>query len=94
MELAGGNADLGAKAEFAPVGELGGGIVQDNGAVNFVQKSLGGFFIISNDRIGLLLHHKVMDDAAFALLSELLQLFNRFSIIQRHTFQSLLKPNR
>lgn len=50
--------------------------------------------IISNDRIGLLLHHKVMTEVAFALLSELLQLFNRFSIIQRHTFQSLLKPNR
>ncbi len=47
--------------------------------------------ISENDRIGIMLHHKVMDDAAFDLLNELLQLFTRFPLVQRHTFQSLLK---
>src|SRR5574339_270058 len=33
VQAAGGDADLGAHAELAAVGELGGGIVQQNGAV-------------------------------------------------------------
>ena len=48
--------------------------------------------IASTDRVGLLLHHQVLDDAAFALLDEWLRLFNQFPIVRRHTFQSLLDP--
>ncbi len=47
--------------------------------------------IADDDRIGIMSHHKVMNDAAFDLLNELLQLLTRFPIVQRHTFQSLLK---
>lgn len=50
--------------------------------------------INSQDRIGMMLHHKVMDDAAFAWLDEFLRLLNRFSVVQRHTFQSLTCSNR
>ncbi|MBS1790436.1 MAG: hypothetical protein JST85_22115 [Acidobacteria bacterium] len=50
--------------------------------------------INSQARIGMMLHHKVMNDAAFAWLDEFLQLLNQFSIVQRHTFQSLLRSNR
>ena len=49
--------------------------------------------INSQARIGMMLHHKVMDDAAFAWLDEFLRLLNRFSIVRRHTFQSLVTPN-
>lgn len=43
------------------------------------------------DIIGVLLHHKVMSDEAFALLSELLQLFRQVPGVEFHSFQSLLK---
>jgi hypothetical protein len=42
------------------------------------------------DRIGVMLHHKVMDAAAFALLKILLTVMRRSEIICLHTFQSLL----
>ncbi|HQR32624.1 MAG TPA: hypothetical protein PLK30_07805 [Blastocatellia bacterium] len=46
--------------------------------------------IISQDRIGLMLHHKVMDAQAFAFLNKLLELLNRFSIVHPQTLQKLL----
>lgn len=50
--------------------------------------------IINLNDIGVLLHHKVMTAAAFDLLSDLLQLFTHFPIVQPHTFQSLLNLSR
>ncbi len=46
--------------------------------------------IAAADTIGVMLHHKVMDDDAFALLADLLQLFKHSPNVARHTFQSLL----
>lgn len=46
--------------------------------------------INSEERIGVMLHHKVMDDSAFTFLNELLQRMKRFSIVRPHTFRSLM----
>ncbi len=48
--------------------------------------------IANADRIGIMLHHKVMDDTAFALLGEWLGLFKQFPLVQFHTLRSLLDP--
>jgi predicted glycosyltransferase len=40
--------------------------------------------------VGLLLHHKVMDAAAFYFLDQLLRELSRFPVIRFHTFQTLL----
>lgn len=40
--------------------------------------------------IGVMLHHKVMNDDAFAFVGELLQLFQQAPNVERHTFESLL----
>lgn len=40
-------------------------------------------------RIGIMLHHKVMDGAAFAFLDELLAELGRYPFIRFHTFESL-----
>jgi hypothetical protein len=50
--------------------------------------------IAAENRIGVMLHHKVMDDEAFALLENLLLVFKRFLGVRFHTFQSLLKKPR
>ena len=42
------------------------------------------------ETIGLLLHHKVMDSAAFSFLDALLKLLRTYSCIHFHTFQTLL----
>ena len=42
VHAAGGDADLGAHAEFAAVGELGRGVVQDDGAVDLGEEAVGG----------------------------------------------------
>ncbi len=42
------------------------------------------------DRVGIMLHHQVMDDDAFALLNEWLGLLKQFPLVQFHTLQSLL----
>ena len=41
VQLAGGDADLGAEAELAAIGELGRGVVQDDGAVDLGEEALG-----------------------------------------------------
>ncbi|MCI0387507.1 MAG: hypothetical protein MOB07_01880 [Acidobacteria bacterium] len=43
------------------------------------------------ETIGIMLHHKVMDEAAFELLSLLLKEMDRSPVISFHTFQTLLK---
>ncbi len=43
------------------------------------------------DTVGIMLHHKVMDEAAFGLLELLLDELRRSEVIRFHTFQSLLK---
>ena len=40
--------------------------------------------------IGILLHHKVMNIEAFTFLEQLVNILNRFSCIQIHTFQSMV----
>ena len=47
--------------------------------------------ILSADRIGIMLHHQVMDDAAFALLDEWLAVLKQSPLVQFHTLQSLLE---
>src|SRR5262252_1045283 len=42
MHAVGRDADLGAQAELAAVGELGAGVVHDDGAVDLPQEALGG----------------------------------------------------
>lgn len=41
--------------------------------------------------IGVMLHHKVMDEEAFAWIETLLQVCQRYSIVQCHTFKRLLE---
>lgn len=41
--------------------------------------------------VGIMLHHKVMDEAAFGLLAPLLEELRRSEVIRFHTFRSLLK---
>jgi peptidoglycan/xylan/chitin deacetylase (PgdA/CDA1 family) len=41
--------------------------------------------------IGVMLHHKVMDDAAFDFIEALLHVCQRFPVVQCHTFEQLLK---
>src|SRR5690554_2483275 len=53
MLLAGGNADLAAKAELATIGELGRGIVQQDGAVDLVEEFFDSRRILGNDRLGV-----------------------------------------
>src|SRR5690606_33050399 len=53
VELVRGDADLGTHAEFAAVGELRGGVVQDDGAVDLRQEALGGTRVVRDDRIGV-----------------------------------------
>src|ERR1700736_2973498 len=53
VEAAGGDADLGAEAEFAAVGELGRGVVQDDRGIDLVQKFLRRRPIVGHDRVGV-----------------------------------------
>lgn len=41
--------------------------------------------------LGVLLHHKVMDDAAFAWVEQLLQVFRRFPVVHCQTLGQLVK---
>jgi predicted deacetylase len=43
------------------------------------------------DRVGVMLHHKVMDESAFELLERLLHELRSHPFVRFHTFQSLLK---
>jgi peptidoglycan/xylan/chitin deacetylase (PgdA/CDA1 family) len=43
------------------------------------------------DRIGMMLHHQVMDDAAFALLDEWLTVLTQSPLVRFHTLQTLLE---
>ena len=45
-----------------------------------------------NDRIGIMLHHKVMDADAFGFLDRLLAELRRYPFVHFHTFQSLSAP--
>ena len=46
--------------------------------------------IETRDRIGVMLHHKVMDDEARALVAAILSPMRRAPIVEVHTFRSLL----
>ena len=54
MEPSGGNADLGAEAELAAIGELRRRITQHDGRVDFAQKFLRRFAVFGHDRIGMM----------------------------------------
>ena len=47
------DADLGAEAEFAAIGELRRGVVQDDGAIDLRQEPRGGGLVRRDDRIGV-----------------------------------------
>src|SRR5882757_7439552 len=54
VEFAGGNADFGAEAELAAVGELGRCVVQNDRRIDLVEKFAGGTFVLGHDRIGVM----------------------------------------
>src|SRR5437867_2715837 len=54
VHAVGRDADLRAQAELAAVGELGAGIVHDDGAVDLVQESVGRGLVVGHDRFGVL----------------------------------------
>src|SRR5438094_8076935 len=47
------DADLGAHAELAAIGELGRGVDQHDGAVDLAQKAFGGRLVLGHDRVGV-----------------------------------------
>ena len=50
----GGDADLGAEAELAPVGELGRGVVQDDRRIDLLQEPLGRGLVLGHDAVGVM----------------------------------------
>ena len=57
MHLAGGNADLGAHAELAAIGELGRGVDQHDGAVDLLQEALGDGRVLGHDGVDGAIRH-------------------------------------
>ena len=53
VHLAGGDADLGAHAELAAVGELGRGVVEDDGAVDLGEEAIGRRLVVGDDGVGV-----------------------------------------
>src|SRR5690606_18493889 len=53
VHFAGGDADFAAETEFAAVGELGGGVVQQDGAVDFAEELLNSSRVLGDDRFGV-----------------------------------------
>jgi hypothetical protein len=53
VQAGGGDADLAAEAELAPVGELGRGVDQDDGAVHPRREPFGGVGVRREDRLGV-----------------------------------------
>jgi hypothetical protein len=54
MHAAGGDADLGAEAEFAAIGELGRSVVDDDGGIDLGEEAAGGGLVRGDDRIGVM----------------------------------------
>ena len=53
MQAVGGDADLAAEAELTAVGELGGGVDQDDGAVDLGGETLGRLGVGGDDSLGV-----------------------------------------
>ncbi len=53
MELVGGDADLGAEAEFAAVGEAGGDVVHDAGGIDGVEEFFRLGIVGGDDAVGV-----------------------------------------
>src|SRR5436309_7912207 len=53
VEFAGGNADLGAEAEFAAIGKLRRGVVQHDRRIDLVEKFLRSASVLGHDRVGV-----------------------------------------
>ena len=54
MHLAGGDADLAAHAEFAAIGELGRGIVEENGGIDAIHEGRNRRGVFGDDRFGMM----------------------------------------
>jgi len=54
VQLAGGDADLGAKAELAAVGELRRGVVQHDRGIDLIEKFLRRSPVGGDDRVGVM----------------------------------------
>src|SRR4029077_18380123 len=54
VQPAGGDADLGAEAELAAVGELRRGVVQHDRRIHFAQEFFRRGFVLGDDRIGVM----------------------------------------
>src|SRR5437762_5974551 len=53
VQLAGGDADLGAHAELAAIGELGRGVVQHDGGIDLGEEALRRGAVLRHDRLGV-----------------------------------------
>src|SRR6202041_107124 len=53
VKSAGGNADLGAEAELAAIGKLGGCIVQHDGRIDLIEEFVRGDLVLGHDRVGV-----------------------------------------
>src|SRR5437762_4445173 len=53
VQLAGGDADLGAEAELAAIGELGRGVVQHDRRIDLVEEFLCRGLVLGDDRVGV-----------------------------------------
>src|SRR5262249_57596801 len=54
VEPPGGNADLGAEAELAAVGELRRRVMEHDGGVDFAQEFFGRLAVLGHDRVGVM----------------------------------------
>ena len=54
MQPASGNADLRAKPEFTPIGELARGVDHDDRAIDFAQETFGYALVGGDDGIGVM----------------------------------------
>ena len=53
VHAAGGDADLGAEAELAAIGELGRGVVEHDGGIDLGEEALGRGLVGGDDRVGM-----------------------------------------
>src|SRR5690242_6805300 len=82
MELAGGDADLGAEAEFAAIGELRRGVVQNDRRIDLGEESRGRLVVAGEDAVGMLravladVVHRAVDTVDHARRDDRVEIFS------------------
>jgi hypothetical protein len=91
MHLAGGDADLGAHAELAAIGELRRGIVQQDGRIDLVEEALDGLGILGDDRFGVVRGKglDMLDRAPIPSTSFTAMMASRYSVAQSSSVAGL-----